>query len=165
MPFISLDTWTLIFTWVNLCILFFVVKKLFLKKLQGILDERNEEISASYRAADDKKAEADALKESYETKLSKAHEEADEIISVAVSNASLRSDSIVREAEERAEGIISRAEKNIEAEKEAAYSELKGDVSSMAVDIAKKIIEKDLDEKEHERLISEALESIGGKNG
>ncbi len=164
MPFISLDTWTLIFTWLNLFILFLIVKHLFFKPMQKMLDARNAEIKASYDKADELEKAAGELKASYEERIAGAKAEADRIVSDAVSNASLRSDSIMKEAEEKAAGMIERAEKNIEAQKQSAYSELRSDVSSMAVDIAGTIIAKEISEKEHEKLINEALKGLGGSN-
>jgi F-type H+-transporting ATPase subunit b len=76
----------------------------------------------------------------------------------------MRSDNIVKGAEKEASDMIERAQKSIEAQKETAFESLKGDVSSMAVDIAKKIIEKDISEKDHEKLIQNALEGLGGSN-
>ncbi|MCD8047994.1 MAG: F0F1 ATP synthase subunit B [Clostridia bacterium] len=164
MPFISVDTWTLIFTWVNLLILFFIVKKLFMKPIQKMLDDRNAEVQSVYAGADAAEKAANEMKDTYEKKLSGAEEEAAQIVSNAVESASNRSDSIVKEAEDKAAGMIERAQKTIEAQKESAYAELKGDVSSMAVEIAQKIIEKDIDESDHEKLIAEALEGLGGSN-
>lgn len=161
--FVSLDTWTLIFTWLNLLILFLIVKKLFFKPMQKMLSEREKEISSSYERADAREKEAEDLKASYEEKISHAEGEAEKIVSNAVAGAEARSGAIVKEAEEKASAMIERAQKSIEAQRETAFSELKEDVSSMAVEIAKKIIERDIDEKDHERLINEALEGLGGK--
>lgn len=161
--FVSLDTWTLIFTWLNLLILFLIVKKLFFKPMQKMLSEREKEISSSYERADTREKEAEKLKASYEEKISHAEGEAEKIVSNAVAGAEARSGAIVKEAEEKASAMIERAQKSIEAQRETAFSELKEDVSSMAVEIAKKIIERDIDEKDHERLINEALEGLGGK--
>ncbi len=161
LSFVTLDTWTLIFTWVNLLILFLLVKKFFTKPMQKMLQAREAEINAQYSKADQATEKAETLKKEYEEKISKAQDEANTIISDAVGNASLRSDAIVKEAEEKAQGMIERAQKSIDAQKEAAFSELKGDVSAMAVGIAKKIIEKDINEKDHEALIDKALESLG----
>ena len=161
LSFVTLDTWTLIFTWVNLLILFLLVKKFFTKPMQKMLQAREAEINAQYSKADQATEKAETLKKEYEEKISKAQDEANTIISDAVGNASLRSDAIVKEAEEKAQGMSERAQKSIDAQKEAAFSELKGDVSSMAVGIANKIIEKDINEKDHEALIDKALESLG----
>ena len=161
LSFVTLDTWTLIFTWVNLLILFLLVKKLFMKPMQKMLQAREAEINAQYSKADEAQNEAEKMKKEYEEKISCAREKADMIVSDAVSNANLRSEAIVKEAEEKASGMIERAQKNIEAQKEAAIVELKENVSSMACDIAKKIIEKDIDPTVHEKLIDNALEGWG----
>lgn len=164
LSFVTLDTWTLIFTWVNLFILFLLVKKLFFKPMQKMLSAREEEINAQYSKADKAIKDAEEMRKSYEAKIEGAREEAAGIVSDAVNSAELRSRAIVKEAEEKATGMIERAEKNINAQKESAFMELKNDVSSMAVDIAKKIIQKDIDEKDHEELINKALEGLGGSD-
>ena len=161
LSFVTIDLWTLIFTWINLLILFFILKKLLVKPMQKMLDERAKEIQSSYDKADEAKNEAEKLKSDYEERMASAHEKAECILSEAVQNASLRSDMIVKEAHEKATDMIERAEKNIEAQKESAFNSLKGEISSMAVDIAKKVIQKDINEKDHEKLIDSALEGLG----
>ncbi len=164
MGFVSVDTWTLIFTWVNLLILFLLVKKLFFKPINNMLEARKAEIEADYSKAKDAQEKADSLREEYEEKLSLAHEKAEKIVNDAVESASLRGEAIVKDAEEKASGMIERAEKNIEAQREAAFADIKNDVGEMAVDIARKIIEKDIDKKDHEELINKALEGLGGSD-
>ena len=164
MGFVSVDTWTLIFTWVNLLILFLLVKKLFFKPINKMLDDRRKEIEADYKRATDAEKRATEMKSEYEHKLSGAKAEAGRIVSEAVENAQMRSDAIIKEAEETAKEMAIRAQKSIEAQKESAFCELQGEISSMAIDIAKKIIEKDIDEKDHERLINSALEGLGGSD-
>ncbi len=165
LSFVTLDTWTLIFTWVNLFILFLLVKKLFFKPMQKMLAERNAEIEADYSKARDAQEAADKMRKEYSVKIENAQSEASKIVSDAVESANMRSATIVRDAEEKASEIMERAQKNIEAQKTSAIKELKEEVSSMAVDIAKKIIERDIDEKDHEAIIDKALEGLGGLNG
>ena len=164
LSFVTLDTWTFIFTWVNLLILFFLVKKLFMKPMQKMLDDRNAEIEADYSKAKNAQEDADKLRVEYEEKLSTAQQTAEKIVSDATASASLRSDAIVKEAEEKAAGMIERAQKNIDAQRDAAYADIKKEVGTMAVDIARKIIEKDIDKKDHEELIDKALEGLGGSD-
>ncbi len=164
LSFVTLDTWTLIFTWVNLLILFMLVKKLFMKPIQKMLDARNAEIEADYSKAKEAQGEADKMRDEYEQKLSTAKESAEKIVADAVASASLRGEAIVKEAENKATGMIERAQKNIDAQLDAAYADIKNEVGSMAVDIAKKIIEKDIDPKDHEELINKALEGLGGSD-
>lgn len=161
LPFVTLDTWTLIFTWVNLFVLFLIVKKLFFKPMQNMLAARDAEIKEEYSKAEQARKNADELKCEYEEKMASAALRADEIVADAVSNASLRSEAIVKEAEEKAQGMVERAHKNIEAQKETAFAQMRDEVSEIACDIARKIIEKDIDPKEHEKLIDKALEGLG----
>lgn len=161
LSFVTLDTWTLIFTWVNLLLLFLLIKKFFFKPMNKMLEARNAEIEADYSKATEAEKRAEEMRKEYEEKLSNAKEEASKIVSDAVENASLRSTSIVKEAEEKASDMIERAQKSIEAQKASAFNELQGEISSMAVDIAEKIIKKDIDEKDHQELISRALEGLG----
>ncbi len=161
LSFVTLDTWTLIFTWVNLLILFLLIKKFFFKPMNKMLEARNAEIEADYSKATEAEKRAEAMRKEYEEKLSNAKDEASKIVSDAVENAALRSDVIVKEAEEKASDMIKRAQKSIEAQRESAFNELQGEISSMAVDIAEKIIKKDIDEKDHHELISRALEGLG----
>lgn len=164
LSFVTLDTWTFIFTWVNLLILFFLVKKLFMKPIQKMLDARNAEIEADYSKAKTAQSEADKMRAEYEEKLAAAHISAEKIVADATMSASLRGDAIVKEAEDKAAGMIERAQKNIDAQVDAAYADIKNSVGAMAVDIARKIIEKDIDEKDHEELIDKALEGLGGSD-
>ena len=60
-----------------------------------------------------------------------------------------------------ASAILEKAQKEIEREKEAAVHEIKGDIADIAVNIAQKVIEKDLNEKDHERLVSEFIDGWG----
>ncbi|MBQ8003170.1 MAG: F0F1 ATP synthase subunit B [Clostridia bacterium] len=162
LSFVTLDIWTLIFTWVNLLILFLLVKKFFFKPMNNMLEARRAEIESDYSKAQQAQTKADKMREEYEQLLSNAHSDAERIVSDAVASASLRSDAIVKEAEEKATGMIERAQKNIDAQRRSAFVELKEDVSAMACDIARKIIQKDIDEKTHEELINKALEGLGG---
>ncbi len=164
LSFVTLDIWTLIFTWVNLLILFLLVKKLFFKPMNNMLEARRAEIESDYSKARDAQENADKMREEYEALLGTAKDSADKIVSDAVASASLRSEAIVKDAEEKATGMIERAQKSIDAQRQSAFMELKEDVSAMAVDIAKKIIEKDIDAKDHEELINKALEGLGGSD-
>ena len=61
LPFVSIDTWTMIFTWANLLILFLLLKKFLFKPVTKILDERAEEIENSYKQAEETNDKAISL--------------------------------------------------------------------------------------------------------
>lgn len=161
LDFVTIDVWTLIFTWGNLLILFLLMKKFLFKPVRKMMLDRENEVKELYDDAERSKSDAEALKEDYENKLSSAKNEADEIIKNASRSAALKSEEIIAEAHNTAAGIIERADKQIEAEKKNAENELKNEVSELAVSIASKVIEKEIDEKKHKELIDSFIEKMG----
>lgn len=161
LAFVTIDKWTLIFTWANLLILFLLMKKFFFKPIKNILKQREDEVNSLYEKANSSSAEAEKLKNEYEKRLAEAKSEANEIVGSAVKNAKVRSDEIIGDAKKEAQGIIEKAEREIEREKNSCVNEIKTEISYLAVDIAKKVIEKDLKEKDHEKLIDDIISKMG----
>ncbi len=161
LSFVTIDVWTMIMTWGNLLILFFAMKKFLFKPVKAIMDKRQEEIEKSISCAEIAKKDAENLKCEYVLKLSEAKAEADSIIKTAVKNAQLKEEEIIKDANKKAADILERADKEIENQKKAAFSDIKGEVSDIAISIATKIIKKDINEKDHEQLINEFIDEIG----
>lgn len=161
MEFVSLDLWTLIFTWVNLFILFLIMKKLLFKPVMKMLAERENEVSSMYEKAESAQQNAEKLEGEYTQKLSEAKEEALRIMKDATDAANKKGEQIVFQAQQKASASILKAQKEIEREKLSAVSEIKKDIASIAVSVAEKVIEKDINEKDYERLVEEFIESSG----
>ena len=161
LEFISIDAWTIIFQICNLLILFVVVRKLLFKRVMAMLDARQKEIDGIYDAADKARGDADALKQEYTERMSSARDEADRLVRNAVDTAQNRGDTIVREAQAQATHIKQKAEADIEQEKRKAYSELMSDISGMAVDIAGRMVEREINPDDHRELVAEFIKSAG----
>lgn len=161
MEFVSIDKWTLIFTWGNLLILYLLMKKFLFGPIQRVLNERKDAINNDFKAAENAKNEAENMKALYEEKLKNAKEKADEIILNATKNAHDKEEEIISGAKNEAQHIISKANKDAEQKKKAAVEDAKNEMSDMAVLIASKVIEKDIDKKDHEKLINEFINEIG----
>lgn len=161
LAFVTIDVWTLIFTWANLLILFLLMKKFFFKPIKNILKQREDEINSLYEKANSSSAEAEKLKNEYENRLKNAKKEASDILNGAVKNAQARGNAIVDDAKKEARGILDKAEREIEQEKNAAVNEIKGDISGLAVNIAQKVIEKDLKKEDHEKMIDDIISKMG----
>ena len=54
-----------------------------------------------------------------------------------------------------------KAEKEIAQEKKKAVNEVKGEIGDMAVEIAGKVIEREINETDHEKLIDEFISNVG----
>jgi F-type H+-transporting ATPase subunit b len=114
-----------------------------------------------YQNAEEAETTAEAMKASYEEKLSKANEESEEILKTALRRAQLKEEEIIRDAQTEASRIYERAEEQIALEKKRALSEVKDEVSGMAVEIAGAIIGREVSSKEHSEFIDSFIDNIG----
>lgn len=97
----------------------------------------------------------------YTERLSKAKEEAAEIVGSATRRAAERSDEILRESSQQASAMVKKAERVIEQERIKAHKELKDEVADLSVMIASKIVERDVKPEDHERFIEDFIDKVG----
>ena len=159
--FVGVNFWTMIFAWVNLLILYLVLKKLLFKPMKDMIDSRQKEIDDMYSEAEVARTSASELKSEYEEKIGQANEESEQILKSAVRRAQLKEEEILGEANKQAARILERAEEQIELEKKRAINEVKNEVSEMAIGIAAAVIERDINRSEHEELIDEFIRDMG----
>lgn len=161
LEFISIDAWTIIFQICNLLILLLLVRKFLWKRVTAVLEARQKEIDGIYDAAGRDRREAAQMKEDYTERMSSAREEADRLVKNAVDTAHTRGDTIVSEAKAEAAHLKQKAERDIEQEKRKAYSELMGEISGMAADIAGRMVEREINAEDHRVLVEEFIKSAG----
>ena len=161
--FVGVNLWTMVFAWLNLLILYFILKKLAFKPLTDMINSRQKEIDDMYSDAESSKDAAVKMKEEYEEKISHANEESEEILKNAVRRAQLKEEEILKEANSQAQRTLERAEEQIELEKKRALNEVKNEVSAMAIGIASAVIERDVSEDEHRALIDDFINNIGNE--
>lgn len=158
---VTLVPWTFIATIINLFIQMFLIKKFLFKPINDILEKRKNLADKTIREAREAKEEADSLKDQYEDSLTSAHAEAAKIVSDAQKEAQSKADSLVKEAQEEAAGIKARAAADIEQERKKAVNEAKDEIGSLAMDIAGKVVEKEINEADHKKLIDEFINQVG----
>ena len=90
-----------------------------------------------------------------------ASAEASEITSRAIASAKLTGEQIVSTAKAEADAMREKASREIELERRKTMDELKGEISGLAVEIASKVAEKEIGEKEHEALIGKFIDELG----
>ena len=140
---VSIVPWEIITQLINLLLLFLLLKHFLFKPVQNILNARQAEIDKSYADAETAQTRAEELRDEYEKRISDAKAEAADI------------------AKADAARLREKAEAQIEQEKKKAMNELKDEISGIAVDIASKVVEREIDEKDHEELISEFIKGVG----
>lgn len=158
---VAFEGWTFIATILNLFIQMFLFKKFLFKPVKNILAQRQQEVDAIYAEADTAKKDAESAKAEYEGHLLTARTEAEAITARAVQNAQTRSDALLAGAQSEAAALREKATRDIALERRKAMNEIKSEISGLAVEIASKVVEKEIDEKQHEALIERFIDELG----
>ena len=88
-------------------------------------------------------------------------QEADRVIKTATESANAVSANIVADAHAQAEQIKNKAKNEIELERRRAFDGMKSEISGIALDIASQVIEREVNEKDHEAFIDEFIKNVG----
>ncbi len=157
---ISIDPWTIVASACNLLIVFLILKKFLYAPVMKVIKEREDQIKSQYDMADEAQKAADESKAVYSERLRHAEEEADSIIKKAHEDAKRLSGEIISDADKQAYAIRQKADADIKREKEKAEAELKKEIAEISVDIAGKVVGREIEKKDHERFIDEFLKDI-----
>ena len=159
--FIGVNIWTALFTLLNFLVLFFVAKKFLFVPVKKMIDSRQQEIDAMYTEAQTAKDSAQALEDEYRAQLAAAQETGDKLVQEAMARGKSRSEEILRQANLEADAIRQKASVDIAREKEQALQDAKNEISTLAMEIAGKVVGANLDSARQEALVEGFLEELG----
>ncbi len=146
-------------------ILLFFFWKWVLPRVNTLLEERREKIQGEMEKAEETRVQADQVLADYRAQLATARDEANRIIEDARATAEQLRRDIQAKAEEEAGATVVRAQEEIHAERDRAFQELRDQVAQIAVDLAGRVVNEELDPAAHERLIDEYIEQVAGGPG
>ena len=158
---ITLDGWTFLAQICNLMILLVIFKKFLLKPIRQVIADRKAKADSEIADAQKLRTEAEAMKAEYEQNLQNAHTEANQIVAAAQKTATARSEEIVGEARAQAAALKQKAEADIAQERKKAVNEVKDEIGGIAMEIASKVVEREISEKDHKDLIDEFIKNVG----
>ena len=158
---VTVNPVTLVAQICNLFLQLLVVKIFFLDKIKAILDQRREAADKEITDAEAAKAEALAIKETYEQNMKEARARADDILTHAQRTATARGEEIISQAQQTAAQIKSKASSDIEMEKKKAINDAKNEISGLAMAIAGKVVGRELNTADQEGMIDRFIEELG----
>lgn len=159
--FIGVDPWTALFTLLNFLLVFFVGKKFLWKPVMKIIQDRQKEIDDMYAEADTSRNNAKALEKEYKEKLSAAAETGERMVKEAVARGQSREEEIIRNANREANNILEKASRDIALEKKKAINDAKSEISGLAVAIAGKVMERQINEEDQKQFIDRFIDELG----
>jgi F-type H+-transporting ATPase subunit b len=145
-------------------VVFWVLAKYGFPAIINMVDERNKYIDESLRKAHEAQERLANIEKEGESILKEAREKQAQILKEAAETR----DAIVEQAQEkaRAEGarLMDEAKTAIEQEKKAAIADIRKQVAELSVDIAEKVLRKNLkDDKSQMDLIDRMLDDVSAK--
>ncbi|MBR2937753.1 MAG: F0F1 ATP synthase subunit B [Oscillospiraceae bacterium] len=159
--FIGINIWTALFILLNFLLLFFVAKKFLFVPVKNMIDSRQKEIDTMYAEADAAKENALALEMEYKDRLADAQETGETLVKEAMLRGKNREEEILRQANLEADAIREKASADIAREKKKALNDAKDEISSLAMEIAGKVVGATLDADRQKQLVDKFLEELG----
>jgi F-type H+-transporting ATPase subunit b len=161
MGLVSPDYGTIFWMVLAFSIVFFILRKFAWGPVLKMLREREESIDKALESAREAREGLASLKSEQERMLHEAHAERDKLI---VEARQIREQLIGKAREEAVQEtarVFEQAKKQIESEKLAAINEIRQQVASLSVDIAEKILKRELsDRAQQEELIKDQLSDL-----
>ena len=138
-----------------------IFKKLLLNPVKKVIAERKAKADSQIADAEKLRTEAEAMKAEYEQNLQNARAEANQIVAAAQKTAAARSEELLGEARAQAAALKQKAEADIAQERKKAVNEVKDEIGGMAMEIASKVVEREIKEADHQDLIDEFIKNVG----
>lgn len=158
---------TLIAQIINFLILVAILSKVAYKPLMRTLADRQANIQANLDNAEKERLAAEKLKQDYLNQLAEARAQAQAIVEKATKLAEQNKEEILLQAREESARLLKNTQEEIIREREQAMKQFKGEVVTLAVAAATKVIARNLDEQANAKLVDDFIqdldeEKIGG---
>ena len=151
----------LVFTIINLLVLYLLMKKFLFGPIIKVMDVRKAMIDQQFAGAKEQEDQAKALKEQYEGALKSAREESFQIMEQARKEAKAQADKTVEDTQAKVSAMLAKAQEDINTERENAMRQMKDDVASLAMEAAGKIIGKNSGADQDLSLYDQFIEKAG----
>jgi F-type H+-transporting ATPase subunit b len=154
----------LIWGGISFLVLFVLMAKFLFPAIKKTMDARADRIQGDLDDAQRVRTEADTILAEYQRQLTDAKNESNRIIEEARQTADqLRKDLMTRAEAEVAE-LRQRSNEDIEAAKARTMADLRGEVSALAIELAEKVVERNLDRATNTALIESYIAQVGSRD-
>jgi len=150
----------MLFILVSFIVLALLVKHFAWGPVTKMMDARSEKISGDLDYADQERSRAEKLAKDREDALKNSRAEAVGIVNKAKESGETQKKSIVSDAHSEAEEVRQRAKSDAEKAKQDAMSDAQNDIASLSLEIASKVISKELNADDQKSLIDSYIKEL-----
>ncbi|MBI1803623.1 MAG: F0F1 ATP synthase subunit B [Ignavibacteriae bacterium] len=152
----GLIVWTII----TFVLLVLILRKFAWRPILESLHKREEYVRTSIERAEQARQEAERLLEEHRKQIAQAEHEGHRILNESRALAEKLKQEIMDKANQQSRRMVEQAKQEIDRDKEAALVELRGEVASLAVQAASKILGETLDENKHRKIVDAYLKDL-----
>lgn len=153
--------WNLLWNVINLIILYLLMRRFLIGPVIAIMDQRRIDIESRYEQADRVKMDADSIKAEYEQKLRSVQTESECILEQAQKNSRTECERLLGEADIQAAKTLEQARQQIKQEREQMQKEVRGELASLVMAAAGKVIGSQNQDQIDQYLYAEFLNETG----
>jgi F-type H+-transporting ATPase subunit b len=132
--------------------------------IKNMEEARETRIRNDLEAAERTRLDVEAEKATYDAQLADARNEAGRIIDEARQAAETVRRDLIARAEEEANEVRARAQADIANQRTQAMSQLRTDVAALSIDLAGRIVERNLDDDTNRQLVDSFIDQVGRSN-
>ncbi|TCP20256.1 ATP synthase F0 subcomplex B subunit [Scopulibacillus darangshiensis] len=154
---------TILFQLIVVIILIAIVAKLAMRPMLEVMNKRQSHIENEISTAEENRREAAELLEKQKAELNQVRQEATAIIDRAKQQSENEGQKIIEDARVRSERLIEQAKEEIDREREKAVASLRDEVAELSVLLASKVLEREVDPKDHKNEINTFIKQAGDR--
>ncbi|MDD6268681.1 MAG: F0F1 ATP synthase subunit B [Oscillospiraceae bacterium] len=155
---LEFNFWTILFSIINILVLFLFLKKFLFGRINAILEERACAVQAEIDKAKEESQKAEKLRCDYEASISDAKDEAKKIVQDAQRTANARSAAITQQAQEEANRIMESTRQELALERERSVASAQNEIVSLAMEAAEKVLGREMDEEANRAIVDAFLD-------
>lgn len=148
---------------ISFLILLIVLRLTLYKPIVSMLDQRSQRIRESLESAERARQESAASQEEVAAQLEAARAEGQQLIASAREVADRFREEETAKVRQDIEAERSRAEANIQRERDAAIEQLRNEFAGLAITAAERVVERSIDEQAHQDIIDRVLEESASR--
>ncbi|MEK7479636.1 MAG: F0F1 ATP synthase subunit B [Patescibacteria group bacterium] len=156
----GIDGRILLWQVINFGVLFGILWYLLYKPIKKVMREREDKVRESLERADKLEAKSKELEEEFRGKMATQRKEIEEMHKRALAEQKRLRDELKEKAEEEATRILAEAKEAAKKERTEIMKETEEDIKRLAVLLAEKILEKELDSKKEEEMLKKAMQEF-----
>ena len=145
----------------NLLVFYLLLHHFLYKPVSKFMAEREAKFAREREQLDASRDAANVLKSQYETSMKNARLDAEHIADERRKAADREAEDLRKKAKQDAQDILTEAKNQAVTEREGMMSELKAQTAELAVDIAGKILEREIKQADHQRIIDSFFDKVG----